>query len=434
MRYEIEGDTLVDIADAIRSKTKTSKKYYPSEMASIIRNFSGNSTLINKDITQNGIYNPAEDDVDGYNKVTVNVPSAANLQVKNITENGVFNPDTGYGGFSSVIVNVSYGEDDSWHLLMTNGQVSNTSDYKTAYFDSGVDIDQYNIFAIILYRIDKQEGTIITMPSSIPSKFNIPGNGYTYEMQLTTDSIRCSHYSGAYVNLYVDVYGFKLPTFPPVEPYFIQIAQLPNTTPKIYTDGETIKLTNMEVTAYTAAMDVWGTIPLSEIIIETPKAVYDSSKDTGNYTNGNGVNATYYVSDSTSTSGYFYNVTDGFSITTANAHFFMTIYNGILYCASATESNYGGSASMRYKSSNGTESSLSINIQMYQTFSAPFSTAYDWVFPVAESTSNPQGIDHTTMELVPAGSAQTITISWNRPGDGLKLSTTFEVQVSPPST
>ena len=42
--------------------------------------------------------------VDGYNKVTVNVPSQAKLQSKTATSNGVYSPDEGFDGLSQVTV------------------------------------------------------------------------------------------------------------------------------------------------------------------------------------------------------------------------------------------------------------------------------------------------------------------------------------------
>ena len=45
-----------------------------------------------------------KDLVDGYNKVTVNVPSQAKLQSKTATSNGVYSPDEGFDGLSQVTV------------------------------------------------------------------------------------------------------------------------------------------------------------------------------------------------------------------------------------------------------------------------------------------------------------------------------------------
>ena len=69
------------------------------------------SNLIDKIITSNGTYSPANDDADGYSSVTVNVPASggesSTLITKTITTNGTFNAaDDNADGYSSVTVNV----------------------------------------------------------------------------------------------------------------------------------------------------------------------------------------------------------------------------------------------------------------------------------------------------------------------------------------
>ena len=61
-------------------------------------------------VTENGTYIPDEG-VDGFDEVTVNVPSgsAPVLQSKTATQNGTVTPDAGYDGLSSVIVDVRSG-------------------------------------------------------------------------------------------------------------------------------------------------------------------------------------------------------------------------------------------------------------------------------------------------------------------------------------
>lgn len=71
------------------------------------------------EITQNNEYN-----VENYEKVSVNVPipEEAQLQEKTFTENGTYYPDTGYEGFSKVVVNVSGGGGGTidYSILKTN--------------------------------------------------------------------------------------------------------------------------------------------------------------------------------------------------------------------------------------------------------------------------------------------------------------------------
>lgn len=71
---------------------------------------SGGPTLVTKTITQNGTYNPASDNADGYSTVTVNVPTPSpNLQAKSnispTTSSQTIQPDSGYDGLSSVQIN-----------------------------------------------------------------------------------------------------------------------------------------------------------------------------------------------------------------------------------------------------------------------------------------------------------------------------------------
>lgn len=66
----IDEQVFSDIANAIRSKNKTSETYKPREMAAAIGD---NPILIQKTIAVNGTYNASNDNADGYSSVTVNV-------------------------------------------------------------------------------------------------------------------------------------------------------------------------------------------------------------------------------------------------------------------------------------------------------------------------------------------------------------------------
>ena len=66
---------LEDIADAIREKLGVATTYRPGDMATAIQAIptGGGATLVPKAVTQNGEYDPEDDNADGYSYVTVNV-------------------------------------------------------------------------------------------------------------------------------------------------------------------------------------------------------------------------------------------------------------------------------------------------------------------------------------------------------------------------
>ena len=104
----VNSDTLEDIADAIRAKKSVSTHYKPSEMAAAIEsiNTGGDVTLVSKTITENGTYDPSDDNADGYSEAIVNVPGPT-LVNKVITTNGTYDPaDDNADGYSGVTVNV----------------------------------------------------------------------------------------------------------------------------------------------------------------------------------------------------------------------------------------------------------------------------------------------------------------------------------------
>lgn len=76
--YRVKGTDLSSIADAIRTKGGTSASLsFPDGFVDAIEEIpsGGGSTLITKNITENGTYNASSDSADGYSSVTVAVPS-----------------------------------------------------------------------------------------------------------------------------------------------------------------------------------------------------------------------------------------------------------------------------------------------------------------------------------------------------------------------
>lgn len=173
------------IGDAIRDRNGLLTTYLPSEMPSAIEAIPNNYTLADEGkVVKNGAL----------------VAQTARATV--ITENGTFDTTEN----NSVTVNVSGG--GSAVEIMHQGQVSDTSSYMTANFDAGVNLSDYEFILVDLYKNGELIGSNGASPQSLPTTFYITGD-LSYIMKLYTDSIACTHYSGSYYNLYVDVYGCK---------------------------------------------------------------------------------------------------------------------------------------------------------------------------------------------------------------------------------
>ena len=87
-------------------------------------------TLINKSITDNGTYDPHDDNADGYRRVSVAV--APNVTSKNITANGDYSAsDDNVDGYSSVHVDVP--ADVAEKSISANGVYNSSDDNKEGY-------------------------------------------------------------------------------------------------------------------------------------------------------------------------------------------------------------------------------------------------------------------------------------------------------------
>ena len=127
--YVISTTLANDIASAIKTKTGlTSVK--GSDMPDAILSISGGgggSTLIQKTVTANGVYNASSDSADGYSKVTVNVPaSAVDSGTKSITQNGAGQDVVGYAAVDVSVPN-TYAAGDEGKVVQSGALVSQTS-------------------------------------------------------------------------------------------------------------------------------------------------------------------------------------------------------------------------------------------------------------------------------------------------------------------
>ena len=80
MRIDNRFAYFKNINESLKRKYQTEEDFPYSEMAQAIDNIpSGGGTLISKTITENGTYNAADDNADGYDVVTVSVPEKNTL-------------------------------------------------------------------------------------------------------------------------------------------------------------------------------------------------------------------------------------------------------------------------------------------------------------------------------------------------------------------
>jgi hypothetical protein len=108
----------------------TRKEYFLADVIEAIESGGGGSDLGTKAISANGTYKATDDDLDGYSKVTVNVPaSAVDSGTKNISSNGLHDV-TGYES-ASVSVPNSYVAGDEGKVVSNGALVSQTSDTVT---------------------------------------------------------------------------------------------------------------------------------------------------------------------------------------------------------------------------------------------------------------------------------------------------------------
>ena len=173
--YKVTDTELISIANAIRTKGGTSSQLeFPTGFVSAVQAIP----------TGGGV-----------------------IQSLSVTQNGTYTPPSGVDGYAPVTVNVSGG--GSITKIMEQGQVSTTSAYATAYYDSGVDPTQYDVLKVDLWKLGNIIGSGIFVP--VGSDQRIRGSdSKLYTFATTATSISCTNYSGSYFDLYVDVYGIVL--------------------------------------------------------------------------------------------------------------------------------------------------------------------------------------------------------------------------------
>ena len=120
----------------------TREEYFLADVVEAIEGGGGGSDLGTKTISANGVYKASDDSLDGYSKVTVDVPaSAVDSGTKNISANGSHDV-TGYAS-ASVSVPNSYSAGDEGKVVSNGALVAQSSDtvtendtYDTTLIDS----------------------------------------------------------------------------------------------------------------------------------------------------------------------------------------------------------------------------------------------------------------------------------------------------------
>lgn len=113
--YLIQGETLKNIADAIRSKTGRTDKIAVTDMAKAISEITGGAAepvLVDLTVTENGIYTPGEG-IDGYSSVTVAIEGA-----------------TGWGGTLTDTLSWELGTTGTLAIVGTGAMPDYTAEYQ----------------------------------------------------------------------------------------------------------------------------------------------------------------------------------------------------------------------------------------------------------------------------------------------------------------
>lgn len=139
-----------------------SYKYNNSDLSEVVVNNNGNNITFSrggtggepgvfdaKTITANGIYNAADDSLDGYDEVTVNLPNS-NFQEKtvNVTASAVLNPDSGYNGISKATITVP-SEITQEQITILNGLPVSTDKSSTSVFQLQYDANTARTYLVV---------------------------------------------------------------------------------------------------------------------------------------------------------------------------------------------------------------------------------------------------------------------------------------------
>ena len=213
-----------------------------------------------------------------------------------------------------------------------------------------------------------------------------------------------------------------------------------------YVDGEDIVFTGLSVAAFDSEGNLFtndaypnGTIPFSELIFPVTKADIDESARGGIYSDGNGVNALYgsfyqkfgglWLGEKVGTDSYYGDiyVSTGNSVTAANGTYYLTKYNGNLYCATVGWGGDGLSLAYKYDDEN---AAIRVGTSIGASWSDAASYSSLTVGGLPESTVPPSGAP-SNMQLV--GLGQSVPVQWRYGSQTFETSFNIIVETTPVS-
>lgn len=368
--------------------------------------------------------------------------SDAGLDTISISKNGTYTPE--HYGFSQATVKVLQmvqgTEDDEQKLIAVDpktGEIVETeipTDFPIIGEDtpwiSGYDPDTQNPVIIALDDNGEIHTTDVD-PEFQPIIDNIIDNGiadpYVVTEDENGDEIITTYYEDTKI-----IATQSLPS---------SISIIVQPTKTQYIDGESINIAGMAVSANMSSGGTWtnsrypnGHIPLGELSLD-PNAADIDKMSTATY-HGDGINAssiTYAKYKDYNGSPFYaagFGTYDGYPAViggggTDGAQVLLTKYEGLIYALrlSGNNSNFD-----IYTNRPGFGGWVSTATTQYKTSYNKWTiAAWHKTLDAPESTVLPQG---DASSLTPAGGTQTIKVSWNRPGDGKTLETSFEITVS----
>lgn len=233
-----------------------------------------------------------------------------------------------------------------------------------------------------------------------------------------------------------------------VVPSEIRVIAPPTNPYGTYIDGQTITKDGMVVKAYDANGDEMQTVPIGELSIAPTIAVYDASKDrpggkkvidtpldigSASIYIGSGIPLVYYTplsgpagSASPFPFGYPNSVVytlDAWKISNASIGYYMI-------AASNTYSAYVDDTSYTYNGK-------TVYYKVYNSYMSTQNSSVDGTnaplagYDQSKAANMAWSMIFGEIDEMPAGSPQTINVSWPRPGDGKLLEATFDINVGP---